>query len=70
MGKQFPLIPEKVKKIETKYRKIVTDIPVPESLPILEKLRRYEPISMTGQPPIIWDRAVGINVYDKYGNMW
>ncbi|MCM8807575.1 MAG: aspartate aminotransferase family protein, partial [Candidatus Omnitrophica bacterium] len=42
----------------------------PESLPILEKLRRYEPISMTGQPPIIWDRAVGINVYDKYGNMW
>ncbi|MCM8833388.1 MAG: aspartate aminotransferase family protein [Candidatus Omnitrophica bacterium] len=70
MGKEFPLIPKKVKKVETKYRKIITDIPVPESIPILEKLREYEPISMSGQPPIIWDKAIGINVYDKYGNMW
>lgn len=70
MGKAYPLIPKKVKRIETKYRRIITDIPVPESIPILEKLRKYEPISMTGQPPIVWDKAVGINVYDKYGNMW
>ncbi len=70
MGKAYPLIPKKVKRIETKYRKIVTDIPVPESIEILEKLRKYEPVSMTGQPPVIWDRATGINVYDKYGNMW
>ncbi|MCM8808751.1 MAG: aspartate aminotransferase family protein [Candidatus Omnitrophica bacterium] len=70
MGKEFPLIPKKVKKVETKYRKIITDIPVPESIPVLEKLREYEPISMSGQPPIIWDKAIGINVYDKYGNMW
>ena len=25
---------------------------------------------MRGQPPVIWDRAEGVNVYDAYGNMW
>ena len=70
MGKEFELIPKKIKRIETEFRKIVTDIPVPESIPILEKLRKYEPRSMSGQPPVLWDRAVGINVFDKYGNMW
>jgi len=25
---------------------------------------------MSGQPPVVWDRAEGIQVYDKYGNMW
>jgi 4-aminobutyrate aminotransferase-like enzyme len=25
---------------------------------------------MRGQPPVIWHRASGVNVYDPYGNMW
>jgi 4-aminobutyrate aminotransferase/diaminobutyrate-pyruvate transaminase/4-aminobutyrate aminotransferase/(S)-3-amino-2-methylpropionate transaminase len=25
---------------------------------------------MSGQPLIVWDRAEGFNVYDKYGNKW
>jgi len=25
---------------------------------------------MTGQPPIVWDKAEGCQVYDGYGNMW
>jgi 4-aminobutyrate aminotransferase-like enzyme len=25
---------------------------------------------MAGQPPVIWDRAEGIQVYDRWGNMW
>lgn len=66
----YSMKPKKVKKIETPYRKIVTPIPVPESIPILEDLRSYEPRSMLGQPPIVWDRAEGFEVYDKYGNMW
>jgi 4-aminobutyrate aminotransferase/diaminobutyrate-pyruvate transaminase/4-aminobutyrate aminotransferase/(S)-3-amino-2-methylpropionate transaminase len=36
----------------------------------LEKLRRFEPQSMRGQPPIVWDRAEDIYVFDKYGNQW
>ncbi len=64
------LKPKQVRKVETRYRRIVTDIPVPESLPILEKLRANEPRSMSGQPPVIWDRAEGICVFDRWGNQW
>ncbi|GAB6164606.1 4-aminobutyrate--2-oxoglutarate transaminase [Thermostilla marina] len=64
------LRPREVPRIETKYRRIVTPIPVPESLPVLERLRRWEPRSMSGQPPVVWDRAEGIQVYDAWGNVW
>jgi 4-aminobutyrate aminotransferase/diaminobutyrate-pyruvate transaminase/4-aminobutyrate aminotransferase/(S)-3-amino-2-methylpropionate transaminase len=57
-------------QIETKYRRIVTDIPAPESLPVLEKLRQYEPRAMQGQPPVVWDHAEGFQVWDPYGNCW
>ena len=70
MAKSFEMIPRKVKKVETKHRKIATEIPVMESLEIIEQLRKYEPRSMSGQPLIIWDRAEGFNVYDSYGNKW
>ena len=33
------LTPNQVDRVETKYRRIVTDIPVPESVPVLERLR-------------------------------
>jgi 4-aminobutyrate aminotransferase-like enzyme len=45
-------------------------MPVPESLPILKTLLACEPISMQGQPPVVWDRAEGFQVYDRWGNMW
>jgi len=64
------LVPREVPRVETRYRRIVTPIPVPESIPILRKLREYEPRSMAGQPPVIWDRAEGVCVYDPWGNQW
>ncbi|HID75949.1 MAG TPA: aspartate aminotransferase family protein [Planctomycetaceae bacterium] len=64
------LTPRKVPRVETRYRRIVTEIPVPESIPILEKLRRCEPRSMGGQPPVVWDRGEGFQVYDRWGNRW
>jgi 4-aminobutyrate aminotransferase/diaminobutyrate-pyruvate transaminase/4-aminobutyrate aminotransferase/(S)-3-amino-2-methylpropionate transaminase len=70
MGKAFDCTPKVVRRVETKFRKIVTPIPAPESVPVLETLRRCEPVSMTGQPPIVWDRADGFQVYDRFGNMW
>jgi 4-aminobutyrate aminotransferase/diaminobutyrate-pyruvate transaminase/4-aminobutyrate aminotransferase/(S)-3-amino-2-methylpropionate transaminase len=48
----------------------VTDFPVPESLAVLERLQRYEPLAMRGQPPVVWDHAEGFQVYDAYGNCW
>lgn len=70
MAHKYKLTPVDVKPVKTKYRTIATKIPVPESLPIFEQLAKYEPISMSGQPPIIWDHAEGLNVCDKWGNKW
>ncbi|MCF6175638.1 MAG: aspartate aminotransferase family protein [Victivallaceae bacterium] len=67
---EYSLIPVEVEKIETKYRSIKTALPVPESLPIFEKLAKSEPRSMMGQPPIIWDKADNFTVADKWGNRW
>jgi len=64
------LTPRKVPPVQTKYRTIATEIPAPESVPILQRLRQFEPRSMGGQPPVIWDRADGIQVYDRWGNRW
>ena len=68
--KEFPLIPEKVPHVQTKYRTIRTEIPVPASVPLLEKLRALEPRSMGGQPPVIWHHGEGSTVHDAYGNRW
>src|SRR5437773_2780870 len=61
---------KKASRVSTKYRRIVTEIPAPESVSLLNRLREYEPRSMGGQPQIFWDRAEGIQVYDRWGNMW
>jgi len=69
-GGEYSLVPRKVKKVRTKHRRIVTEIPPRESIAVLKKLRRREPVSMTGQPPVIWDRAEGLHVFDRWGNKW
>src|SRR5262252_4570986 len=70
MGKEFSITPREVPRVETKYRRVVTPLPHPDSVATLEKLRQLEPQSMRGQPPLVWDRAEDIFVYDKYGNKW
>jgi 4-aminobutyrate aminotransferase-like enzyme len=70
MGKEFSIVPQAVPSVKTKYRRIQTQVPHPDSVPTLEKLRQIEPQSMRGQPPIVWDRAEDVFVYDKYGNRW
>jgi 4-aminobutyrate aminotransferase/(S)-3-amino-2-methylpropionate transaminase len=70
MGKLFDTTPREVPRVETGFRRIVTAIPHPESVGVLETLQRCEPVSMQGQPPIVWDRAEGVQVWDRYGNMW
>src|SRR5436190_8400842 len=70
MGKEFSITPRTVPRVETKFRRIVSPLPHPDSVPTLEKLRELEPQSMRGQPPLVWDRAEDIFVYDKHGNKW
>ena len=69
-GGGFPMTPQDVQPVESKYRKIQTQIPVPESLPIIEQLHHCEPLSMRGQPPVVWDRAHLYQVHDRWGNTW
>src|SRR5271170_3273591 len=70
MGKEFCIIPHPVPRVATKFRRIVSSLPHPDSLATLETLRQFEPQSMRGQPPVVWDRAEDIFVFDKYGNQW
>jgi 4-aminobutyrate aminotransferase-like enzyme len=70
MGKEFSIEPRTVPHVKTKHRRICTALPHPESLRTLDALRKFEPQSMRGQPPLVWDRAEDIHVFDKYGNQW
>ena len=69
-GKGFSHKPIKVESINTKYRTIKTEIPVPESIPLLKKIYRLESQAMHGQLPIIWDKADNFQVFDHWGNVW
>ena len=66
----FPHKPHKTNKINTRYRAINTQIPVPQSLPLLNKAYKYEISSMHGQMPIIWNKAENFQVHDQWGNKW
>jgi len=70
MAREYDLTPQLVPRVETRHRRIVTELPARASLAVLEKLSRYEPMAMRGQPPIVWDRAEGFQVYDAHGNCW
>ena len=61
---------KEVEKIDTKYRSIKTSLPVPESIPLLQKMYSLESQAMHGQYPMIWDRAKDFQVFDKWGNTW
>jgi 4-aminobutyrate aminotransferase-like enzyme len=67
---KYSLEPVKVPKVNTEFRTIKTKLPVPESLKIFKLLSDSEPVSMMGQPPVVWDKATGFQVYDKWGNKW
>jgi len=66
----YSLEPVDVPRVQTAYRTIRTKLPVPESLPIFESLRRSEPQSMMGQPPVVWHAADDCTVSDPWGNRW
>lgn len=56
--------------VKSRWRRIVTPIPAPASIPVIERLRAAEPQSMAGLPPILWDQAEGFLVRDRFGNQW
>lgn len=67
---KFSQIPVKCETIITKHRKIVTDIPAPSTIDIIESCSKNEPDSMNDQLPIAWDSAVDFYIMDNAGNQW
>ena len=67
---KYSLIPVEVPLVSTRYRVIRTKLPVPQSLPIFQALEESESASMMGQPPVVWHRAEGFQVWDRWGNKW
>ena len=53
------LTPVATEEIRTAFRRIVTPIPAPQSIAEIQHLREFEPQSMAGMPPILWDSAEG-----------
>lgn len=71
MGKSYEFEPLLLAEpIRTENREIVTAVPAPDSRRVVEALRKYEPMSMSGQPLVVWHRAEGVFVWDEYGNKW
>jgi len=66
----FNLVPRAVAEVNTDHRRIITNIPVPESLPLLEKIKKYESSNVMDQLPVIWDHAEGYQIHDSWGNTW
>ena len=54
--------------MKTKYIKLKTHIPHPDTVKLLAKLENYEATSMHSNLPIVWDSAIDFNVWDKWGN--
>jgi len=69
-GYMFSREPKTVALVETKHRKIATQIPAPGTKEIIARLEKIESRSMQGQFPIIWDKAEDFSVYDLAGNKW
>ena len=59
-----------IARIETRYRRIVSEIPHPASQKVIDELGRLEPRSMGGFSPVVWNRAEGFQVWDANGNRW
>ena len=70
MAREFSITPKPVPPVSSQYRKIATPLPAPETVPMLESLHRTELRAMQGQPPVVWDRAEGFQIYDPAGNCW
>lgn len=66
----FVMEPEDAPQIETNHRRIKTKIPAPATIERLRDAMRVFPQVNCYQPPILWDRAIGYQVFDAAGNCW
>ena len=66
-GFNFNHKPKNVPFVSTKYRRIATKIPNPESVEMLDRAYKMETRAMHGQMPVVWDCANDFQVFDAFG---
>ena len=62
--------PRSTIQLKTRYRSLQGPIPSTESLPLLDATDHYFPRVNCYQPPVVWKRAEGFQVYDHSDNCW
>jgi 4-aminobutyrate aminotransferase / (S)-3-amino-2-methylpropionate transaminase / 5-aminovalerate transaminase len=67
---RFSLDPVNVPRVSSEHRRIQTAIPAPGTAAIMQRIAEYECSDAISQPPLIWDRAEGYQIYDPWGNIW
>ena len=67
---KFNLTPREVKTIKTINRSIVTKIPVPESIEIINEIAKHESSNAVEQLPVVWESAKNHQIFDCWGNSW
>jgi 4-aminobutyrate aminotransferase-like enzyme len=70
MPREFSITPTTVAEVQTKHRRIHTALPAPATVSLLQSMHASELRAMQGQPPVVWDRAEGFQVFDPAGNCW
>jgi len=62
--------PEDTPAVDTRFRRIQTAVPAPETAALIAASAELFPQVNCYQPPVLWDRADGFQVYDSAGNCW
>ena len=70
LSNAFRLRPETTPRIETRHRRIQTDLPAPATCELVRESSDLFAEVNCYQPPILWDRAEGYQVFDAAGNAW
>lgn len=70
LSNTFRIEPEPTSPIETRYRRIQTALPAPDTVDDLRKAAALFPEVNCYQPPVIWDSADGFIIRDRAGNQW
>ena len=56
--------------ISTRNRKIITEIPNPKDVEVIETIAQLESEQSNKELPVVWDRAEGFQIFDRWGNCW
>ena len=70
LNNSFLLEPEPTTPVETAHRRIQTPLPAPATVDRLRAAASVFPQVNCYQPPIVWDRAEGYQIWDAAGNCW